>query len=61
MRAYKPPVVQPPWRSRSSRPLRVSLTDSISFSDPWARVQPGQPGQQVPAVNQANGTPASRA
>jgi hypothetical protein len=28
-RAYRPWAVRPPWRSRSSWPLRVSLTLSI--------------------------------
>jgi hypothetical protein len=39
MRAYRPSVVRPPWRSRSSWPLKVSLTDSIHRRiqpmDPW--------------------------
>src|SRR2546430_12516042 len=38
MRAYRPSVVRPPWRSRSSWPLRVSLTDSIH-----RRIQPMGP------------------
>jgi hypothetical protein len=43
IRAYRPSVVRPPWRSRSSWPLRVSLADSIH-----CRIQPmdraGAPG-----------------
>ena len=45
IRAYRPSVVRPPCRSRSSWPLRVSLTDSIH-----CRIQPIDPCRGVSSL-----------
>ena len=46
MRVQTPAVVRPPWRSRSSWALRVSLTDSIH-----CRIQPMEPWRGTFAVD----------
>ena len=53
-RTVTPPGVWPPWRSRSSWPLKVSLTDSMTWrsglknrAPAWARARLGGRAQQA--------------
>ena len=43
-RAITPPGVWPPWRSRSSWPLKVSLTDSMIWRSALKNCVPGRSG-----------------
>ena len=61
MRMATPSKVRPPWASRSSWPLRVSLTDSISWrmvlssGSPWRDPYANQPGQYPPKTLKLRG------